>query len=165
MRDERLCLKASQQKRLYILLVCALSLFCLSSAAFAQSGRRPVKKEPAPPAASPEAKPEAERDKQKANEDRVYMPREVDVKAKIKNRDEYMPSYQRGCPRSLLVTVRVVLHWSGKVTEAYVVKGMTGCAYDREAIKAARRFIFTPAMKDGHPVSQYVDVEYSTSVY
>jgi TonB family protein len=165
MLGERLCLKASQQKHLYLLLVCALLLLCLSSTAFAQSGRRPVKKEPAPPEASPETKAEAERDKQKAEEDRVYMPREVDVKAKIKNRDEYVPSYQRGCPRSVTVTVRVVLHRSGKVTEAYVVKGMTGCAFDREAIRAARQLRFTPAMKDGQRVSQYVDVEYSASVY
>jgi TonB family protein len=145
------------------MLVCASAFFCLSHVSLAQSGRRPVKKEPTPPPAETTA--EAERDKQKADEDKVYMPREVDVKAKIKNRDEYMPSYQRGCPNNMLVTVRVVLHWSGKVTEAYVVKGMTGCAYDREAIKAARQFKFVPAMKDGHPVSQYVDVEYSTSVY
>lgn len=163
MLGERLCLKASQQRHRYLLLVCASAVFCLSHVSLAQSGRRPVKKDPAPLPA--ETKAEAESDKQKADEDKVYMPREVDVKAKIKNRDEYVPSYQRGCPRSMLVTVRVVLHRSGKVTEAHVVKGMTGCAYDREAIKAARGLKFVPAMKDGHPVSQYVDVEYSAAVY
>jgi TonB family protein len=163
MRNERLCLKASQQKHRYLLLVCALPLLCLSTAALAQSGRRPVKKDTEPPPA--ETKAEAKSDKQKAGEDKVYMPREVDVKAKIKNRGDYVPSHQRGCPNNMLVTVRVVLHWSGKVTEAHVVKGMTGCDYDREAIKAARQLKFAPAMKDGHPVSQYVDIEYSLSVY
>jgi TonB family protein len=164
MRHEHFRLKARLGKRPVLLAACALSLFCLSDGAQAQSGRRPVKKEPPPPAASPEAEAGPAREKEQAEEDKVYMPRQVDVKAKIKNRDENVPSYHRGCPRRMRAVVRVVLHWSGKVTEATLVT-KAGCAFDRDALDAARRLKFVPAVKDGRPVSQYVDVEYTGATY
>jgi TonB family protein len=168
MRRERLSLSLSRVKRRFPLVIFSLSLLFLYPVVLAQSGRRPVKKEsappPPPPAASDETKTETKGEKKKSDEDRIYKSWEVDKKARILNRDEYLPTYQRGCRGRVWATVRVLLHWTGKITEATLIKG-TGCDYDREAIRAARKLKFEPAMKDGRPVSQYVNVEYETAVY
>jgi protein TonB len=119
-----------------------------------------VKKEPAPPPpASEEAKPEAEREKRKSGEDEVYNSREVDVKAKITSGRNERPDHRRGCPDNGRVTIRAVLHKSGKVTNVSIVKGLN-CSYDKDAMEIVRRYKFTPAMKDGQPVSQAILVEF-----
>ena len=92
--------------------------------------------------------------------DRVYTAKEVDVKAKVKNRLDNPPQPGSDCPRgSARVVLRAVLHKSGKVTGVKLIKRMF-CSYDQQAIEAVRKFKFTPAIKDGHPVSQYADIEY-----
>ena len=96
---------------------------------------------------------------QGAEEDHVYMAKDVDVKAKITNRTENIPEVGRDCPRQGLVTLKVTLHKSGEVTEVKIMKGM-GCSYDEATVAAARKFKFTPAVKDDRPVSQYQIVEY-----
>jgi TonB family protein len=103
--------------------------------------------------------PSQERKNQDADEDRVYTAKEVDVKAKITNRMENLPEAGRDCPREGLVRLRIILHKSGKVTEVTIIKGM-GCSYDEATVEVARKFKFTPAVKDGEPVSQYQIFEY-----
>lgn len=148
-------------KRLHLLIICALLLLGLSQAALAQSGRRPVKREPPPPPppVSVEAQPETEREKQKSDEDEIYNSREVDVKAKITSGRMDRPSPRRGCPDNGRVIIRAVLHKSGKVTDVTVFKGLN-CSYDKDAMEIVRRYKFTPAMKDGQPVSQAIQVEF-----
>jgi hypothetical protein len=58
MRDERLSLAFSEERRRHLLIVCALSILCLSQAAVAQSGRRQVKRESTSPPVSTEVKAE-----------------------------------------------------------------------------------------------------------
>jgi hypothetical protein len=67
MLHERLSLVSAREKRGRLLMVCVLSLLCLSQAALAQSGRRQIKREPQPPppTVNAEAKPEATPEKEK----------------------------------------------------------------------------------------------------
>lgn len=163
MRRLRLSSALRKEKHWRLPMACAFLLFGLSHAALAQSGRHPVKKEPAtPPPASNEAKPETEGEKQKSDEDKVYSARQVDVKAKITSGADERPSPRRGCPNYGRVTIKAVLHKSGKVTNVSIVKGLN-CSYDKDAMEIVRRYKFTPAMKDGQPVSQGILVEFEFS--
>ncbi len=95
-------------------------------------------------------------------EDKVYSGKEVDVKAKIKPQPNDAPLPGRDCDEfdyRLRALLKVVLHKSGIVTEVTLVKG-SGCSFDQDAVRVARRIKFEPARKDGQPVSQYVRVEY-----
>ena len=95
------------------------------------------------------------------DDDKVYTAQEVDKKARIKNRLENLPQRKQDCPETVQAKLRVVLHKSGKVTEATVTES-SGCSYDAEVIKVARQLKFTPAIKDGQPVSQYSELTYET---
>ena len=112
-----------------------------------------------------ESKPSPSPSESQKNEpakDRVYSGKEVDVKAKIKPQPNDVPQPGRDCDEfdyRLRAVLRVVLHKSGIVSEVTLVKG-SGCSFDREAIGVARRIKFEPALKDGQPVSQYLQVEY-----
>lgn len=56
--------------------------------------------------------------------------------------------------------VKVTFHKSGKVTEAETAVP-SGCAnFDREAIKAASRIKFEPAIKNGEPVTVVKLIQY-----
>lgn len=95
------------------------------------------------------------------DQDRIYTAKEVDVKAKIK-RPTDMPQPGRDCfdfdyPRR--VVLKVVLHKSGVVSDVTLVK-KSGCSYDKDAMRVARKIEFVPAKKDGQDVSQYLTVEY-----
>ena len=96
------------------------------------------------------------------NQDRIYTVKEVDVKAKIK-RPADTPQPGHDClefnyPR--VVVLKIVLHKSGIVSDVTLVK-KSGCSYDRDAIRVARKIEFVPAKKDGQDVSQYLMVEYA----
>lgn len=120
---------------------------------FAQNGK------PSPPS-TPQ-----ERERRKSDgDDKVYTAKEVDVKAKVTNRMENLPASGSDCPVRGRVTLRAILHKSGKVTEVVLVKGL-GCSYDQAAMDVVRKYKFTPAIKDGHPVSQYSDIEYEYKRY
>lgn len=92
-------------------------------------------------------------------DDNVYTAKEVDVRAKITNRMENIPVAGKDCPREGFVSLRIILHKSGSVTDVTVITRM-GCSYDESTVEAARKFKFTPAVKDGKPVSQYQLLEY-----
>ena len=101
------------------------------------------------------------RQNQEEGGEKVYTAEEVDVKAKIKNRLGNLPERKNDCPDPVEAKVRVILHRSGKVTDV-VLTMRAGCSYDDEVIKVVRKLKFVPASKNGHPVSQYSDVEYKT---
>lgn len=139
-------------------IVCTLFLLLLSESAFAQSGRNRVKKTPPPPPAALEPRIETEPQAEKSDEDKIYSSKEVDVQAKFTKRVTKFPSgHQKGCPTNGTVRVRAVLHKSGKVTEATIIKGL-GCNYDKDAVELVLKLKFVPAMKNGQPVSQYVTI-------
>jgi TonB family protein len=93
-------------------------------------------------------------------DDKVYRPQEVDVKAKLKNRSKSGPELKGDCPDSVTVTLRAILHKSGKVKDVVLTQG-AGCSFDDQAIEAVRKLTFTPAVKDGQAVSQYLLIQYS----
>ena len=95
------------------------------------------------------------------DDDKVYTITEVDVKAKITNKLEHLPQHKRDCPEAVEAKVRAVLHKSGKVTEVIVTES-SKCSYDEEVVKVVKKLKFTPALKDGQPVSQYLVLEYNT---
>lgn len=94
--------------------------------------------------------------------DNVFTANEVDVKASIRNKLEYLPNRKGDCPDTVKVSLQVVLRKSGKVTDVTVIKP-SGCSYDQEAIKAVRKLKFDPAVKAGQPVSQFYQIEFKTA--
>ncbi|MBA3712158.1 MAG: energy transducer TonB [Pyrinomonadaceae bacterium] len=62
------------------------------------------------------------------------------------------------------VRLNLVLGADGEVSNITVVNGLP-YGLTEQAIEAARQIRFTPAQKDGRPVSQYATVEYSFNVY
>jgi TonB family protein len=63
-----------------------------------------------------------------------------------------------------VVRLRAILSASGKVTHIEVLQGLPN-GLTKKAIEAAKKIKFTPAEKDGHPVSQYVVIEYNFDIY
>ena len=98
---------------------------------------------------------------QSPDDDKVFEPQDVDVKARIKNQLEQLPVRNSDCPPSVQVTLRIVLRKFGKVSDISVLRS-SGCSYDKEAMKVASRLKFDPALKGGQPVSQYSQIEYAT---
>ena len=99
---------------------------------------------------------------QSPNVDKIYTADEVDIKANIKHQLDHLPLRNSDCPSSVQVTLKVVLRKSGKVTDIIVLKS-SGCSYDQQAIKAAAKLEFEPALKGGYPVSQYAQLDYNTA--
>ena len=145
------------------------------ASARAQSGR--IKHSDPPPAPTPEQKPPADgsvygvgdggelsprRDSEGV---RIYSGRDVTRRAVIRSRPK--PSYPKDARRNNthgVVRIRLVLAASGKVESVTVVRGLPD-GLTEEAIKAARKIEFEPALKDGVKVSQYAIVEYNFNIY
>jgi TonB family protein len=62
------------------------------------------------------------------------------------------------------VVLRAVLGSNGQVTGIRAVNGLPN-GLTEKAIAAAHNIKFTPAMKDGRAVSQYIQIEYSFNLY
>ncbi|HEX8720382.1 MAG TPA: energy transducer TonB [Pyrinomonadaceae bacterium] len=105
-----------------------------------------------------------------AGGDEVLSQRQVARKAKLKSRPapDYpgeAVTYNAGA----VVRLRVILRASGAVTGVSVMKVALSKgaptdladAFIREAVEAARKIKFEPAVKDGKPVSQYLVLEYA----
>ena len=95
----------------------------------------------------------------------IYTGREVTRKAVILSRPT--PSYPSKARRNGtrgFVRVRLVLAASGKVENVTVLRGLPD-GISEEAIKAAGKIKFEPALKDGVKVSQYVIIEYNFNIY
>ncbi len=160
MRPEGLFSTPPKKKHQYLLIVFpAFLLLSLFQPAHAQSGRRPVRRESTPPLpASVEAKPEPARPKKTSEGDQIYNSRQVDATARITKGGKDSPRPRGSCPSGQAI-VRAVLHKSGRVIDVSLVKGL-GCSFDKDAIEIVRKYKFTPAMKDGQPVSQAILIEF-----
>jgi TonB family protein len=62
------------------------------------------------------------------------------------------------------VVLRAVFSASGDVTNIRVVSGLP-YGLTESAVEAAREIRFSPAVKDGRPVSQYIQIEYNFNLY
>jgi TonB family protein len=99
------------------------------------------------------------------NYDRLFSPREVDQKARILSRSE--PQYTEEAREHLVagtVVLRAVFAEDGMVKNIRVVSGLPDGLTER-AVAAAQEIKFSPALKDGRAVSQYIQIEYNFNLY
>jgi TonB family protein len=95
----------------------------------------------------------------------IYKPSDVTTKAKILGRPE--PVYTEQAKENLVsgvVVLRAVFAFDGKVRGIRVVSGLP-YGLTLRAIEAARKIKFLPAMLNGQPVSQYIQIEYYFNLY
>lgn len=119
------------------------------------------------PRADPLLFPNQPRDAPAVDYERVFSQKEVDQKATItsKPRPIYTDSARQNNVQGT-VQVQVVLDRSGTVGTIKVVSGSDlGYGLPEQAIAAARQIKFTPAVKNGRPVSVQVTLEYYFSIY
>ena len=91
--------------------------------------------------------------------------KEVSVKARILSKPEprYSPE-ARGKQTTGTVILRAILAANGQVVGIRVLSGLPN-GLTEQAIYAARRIRFVPALKDGQPVSTFVQLEYNFNLY
>ena len=91
--------------------------------------------------------------------------KDVSRKAQIISKPE--PQYTEEARKNSVtgeVTLRVVFSSSGQVTSIQPMKRLPD-GLTEKAIAAARLIRFTPAEKDGRPVSQYATIVYNFNIY
>jgi TonB family protein len=96
---------------------------------------------------------------------KIFNGKDVTQKARVLSKPE--PQYTEDARKNQItgtVTLRVVFTSSGQVTEIHAVKQLP-FGLTEKAMAAARMIKFVPAMKDGHPVSQYMQLEYNFNLY
>ena len=94
--------------------------------------------------------------------DRIYKGGEVDKKAVLdKKHWEMNAPSPEGCKGSSTVTLGAVLRKSGKVTNIRVSEPGSCPDFEKRAIKTVERVKFKPAIKDGAPVSTYMQFEFN----
>ena len=91
----------------------------------------------------------------------VYKGSDVDSKVVLKSKPP--PNYDAS-QGSGIVVLRCIFSSKGTVTHIFVIKGLPG-GLTESAIEAARKIKFTPAMKDGRPVSMWMQLEYNFNFY
>lgn len=97
--------------------------------------------------------------------EKIYKLNEVDVKPKVKNKqqpkveDAFGKCWGRGELR-----LRVVLHQSGEVRNVEVLMLSPCRIFNESALKLVKKLKFKPAMKDGQPVSMYQKIYYEYDV-
>lgn len=168
--------------------VLVTAVLAVSSFTYSQSGRRARQVPAAPPAPSPETNEStpktaptnepplvtAEKNQEyRCTEDgslaRIIEPddtevivstKDTDVRATIT--DKPKPSYTKEARRDGVqgfVTLKVLLSARGKIARVRVMKGLPA-GLTANAIRAACKIEFKPAMKDGQAVSQWLTAEY-----
>lgn len=96
---------------------------------------------------------------------RVFSPRDVTQKARVTSKPE--PQYTESARQFAVhgtVVIRGVFASSGEVRNLRVTKKLPHGLTQR-ALEAAARVTFVPAVKDGHPVSMYIQFEYNFNLY
>jgi TonB family protein len=97
--------------------------------------------------------------------DRVFSGKEVSSKARVLSKPE--PQYTEEARKNQIVgtvVLRAIFTSSGQVTQIRAVNGLPFGLTER-AIAAARQIKFSPATKDGHAVSMYIQLEYNFNLY
>lgn len=166
--------------------VALVAVFVLSSFAYSQSGRRAKEtRVPVPPPeqevnepkpASAEEPPPVTAEKNQDYRctedgslariletdtiDKLVLATKVDARAVITAKPK--PSYTKEARRNGVqgfVTLKVLLSARGRIARVRMVKGLPA-GLTENAIRAACKMKFKPAMKDGQPVAQWVIAEY-----
>lgn len=101
----------------------------------------------------------------KASDEKVYEGEDVDTKAKILSQPQAVFTSQAARQHVVgIVKLKAVFTGSGEVKDIEAINKLPAGLTDN-AIAAARKITFTPAMKDGHPVSQRIFLEYTFELY
>lgn len=101
----------------------------------------------------------------RSDEPPVYVAADVTTRAQIVSKPEPLYTEQarhKGITGTIIL--RMLLSFDGRVRHIVVVKGLGG-GLTEMAVNAARRIKFTPATKNGRPVSQFVTIEYNFNIY
>jgi TonB family protein len=96
---------------------------------------------------------------------RIFTGSEVTSKARLISKPE--PQYTEEARKNQItgtVVLKVVFSSSGQVTNIRTVSGLPYGLTER-AIAAAAQIKFTPATKDGHEVSMWMQLEYNFNLY
>lgn len=124
---------------------------------------------PPPPVASPSPDVTAKSSKPTppkiVNGERIYTSKEVDEKLQILRKPT--PSFPREARKHLTrgyVILRAILAADETVKHIEVITGLPH-GLSEKAIEAARQIKFKPAMKDGKPVSSWVELQYQFRTY
>ena len=96
---------------------------------------------------------------------RVFSGKEVTQKARVLEKPE--PTYTESARKfgvTGTIVLRCVFSKNGEVTNIHVVRKLPHGLTDK-ALAAARAIRFTPAMKDGQPVSMWMELQYNFFLY
>jgi TonB family protein len=96
---------------------------------------------------------------------RIFSGREVTSKARVLSKPE--PTYTESARKNQItgtVVLRAVFSSGGSVTNIHAVSGLPDGLTER-AIAAAKQIRFTPATKDGRPVSMWMELQYNFNLY
>ena len=91
----------------------------------------------------------------------IFKGSEVTKKARVTKRPE--PGYTAAAEDNRVegkVVIRCVFASNGQVMHIHVIKGLPDGLTER-AVEAAEKIRFKPAIKDGHPVSMWVELQYN----
>jgi TonB family protein len=91
----------------------------------------------------------------------VVSPKEADVRAEVTARPK--PSYTKEARRNGVqgfVTLKILLSADAKISRVRLLKGLP-FGLSANAIRAACKMEFKPAMKDGKPVAQWLTADYA----
>ena len=93
--------------------------------------------------------------------ERIYRDTDVDVKAHLLSKPEPIFTEEARVNRTYgRVVLQAMLARTGRVAYIRVVKALPN-GLTEAAINAAKKIKFTPAMKDGQPVTMWVQLEYN----
>jgi TonB family protein len=96
---------------------------------------------------------------------RIFSGREVTQKARVLEKPE--PTYTETARMFGVegrVVLRAVFSKNGEVTNLHVVSKLPH-GLTQQALKAARAIRFSPAQKDGQPVSMFMELQYNFNLY
>ena len=95
----------------------------------------------------------------------IYSSKDVTTKARVISKPE--PSYSEDARKNQVtgtIVLRAVFAADGHVRAIRVIHGLED-SLDKRAVDAARHIKFIPAMKDGKPVSMWMQLEYNFNLY
>ncbi len=97
--------------------------------------------------------------------DRIYPGKEVDKKPRVLRKPE--PKYTKDARKHRIegtVVLRAIFASTGRVTNIHVISGLPDGLTDR-SIDVAKQIKFEPAIKDGHPVSMWMELQYNYNLH
>ena len=96
--------------------------------------------------------------------ERIFTGREVDVKPRLLEKPEPQYTFEaRKKSISGTVVLKAVFSSTGYVTNIRVISGLPE-GLTEESIRVAKQIKFTPAMKNGKPVSLWMQLEYNFKI-